>query len=92
MPAALSSIQADLDALARRMKPSVSSGCLSLLGLFVGCVAAQILSGILADAGAGLLSQIGLAVVFGQALWLGMRAWQRRTARSIADVSALAQI
>lgn len=154
MPAALSLIQTDLDALARRMKPSGwsgavegltlallwlgsrlglagnwgpgigllvvgaavallaawrhrdssaqyelnrqqwsgSTGCLGLLGLVVVFVAAQILSGILADAGGGLLPQIGLAVVFGLALWLGMRAWQRRTARSIADGTMLQEI
>lgn len=54
--------------------------------------AAQVLSSLLFDAATGLLPQLGLAVVFGLMLWLGMRAWQRRTARSIADGSALAQI
>ena len=75
-----------------RQQWSGSTGCLGLLGLFVGFVTAQILSGILADSGAGLLPQIGLAVVFGLALWLAMRAWQRRAARSIADGSALREI
>ena len=75
-----------------RQQWSGQTGCLGFLGLFRGLFVVQTLSGILANSGAGLLPQIGLAVVFGQALWLGMRAWQRRTARSIADVSALAQI
>ncbi|MEX5248412.1 UNVERIFIED_CONTAM: hypothetical protein RF649_00300 [Kocuria sp. CPCC 205295] len=60
-----------------RQQWSGQTGCLGLLGLFGGLFIAQILSDILANSGAGLLPQIGLAVVFGLALWLGMRAWTR---------------
>lgn len=60
---------------------SGQTGCLGFLGLFGGLFVAQILSDILADSGAGLLPQIGLAVVFDLALWLGMRAWTRRASR-----------
>ena len=154
MPDALSLIQADLDSLARRLRPSGGSGaveglslallwlgcaqgmagrwgvavplllaaaavtllagrlyrdrtaryelnrqqwagrigCLGFAGLFLELIAIYVLSGILFDAATGLLPQLGLAVVSGLALWLGMRAWQRRTARSVADGSALALI
>lgn len=64
-----------------RQQWSGQTGCLGFLGLFGGLFVTQTLSGILADSGAGLLPQIGPAVVFDLALWLGMRAWTRRASR-----------
>lgn len=70
------------------------AGCLGLLGLIGGLFAVQILPGILADieAGAGMLPHLGLAVAFGLLLWLGIRAWPCRTARSIADGTKFQEI
>lgn len=70
------------------------AGRLGLLSLMGGLFAVQILSGILADieAGAGMLPHLGLAVASSLLLWLGIRAWPCRTARSIANGTKFQEI